>query len=81
MCDDHRHPAQVRMVTAVLHQVLRYRTATLEALPQLPCTPPLVSFTACTKCLHERVYPNLAYTPANATIFMTSVSVCAQQGQ
>ncbi len=23
----------------------------------------------------------LAHTPANATIFMTSVSVCAQQGQ
>ncbi len=31
--------------------------------------------------LDERVFPNLAHAPANATIFMTSVSRCAQQGQ
>lgn len=30
---------------------------------------------------HGRILPNLTHTPANATIFITSVSVCAQQGQ
>lgn len=51
----------------------------LAALPQSSCT--LAHFLAASKDIYISVFPNHAHTPANATIFMTSVSVCAQQGQ